>query len=54
MTELLTLIKQIESIDELTKDTCEMCGGTYAENLDGVESYFRLNGVKFKISIVAI
>lgn len=48
------LMKQIETIDELTIDTCEMCGGTYSENLDGVESYFTLDGVKFKLSIVAI
>lgn len=45
------LYKQMDAIDELTKDTCEMCGGTYEENLDGAQSYFVLNGVRFKVTI---
>ena len=45
------LIEQITSIHELTKDTCEICGGSYEENLDGAQAYFILNGVRFALTV---
>ena len=49
-----TLIKQIEKLHDLTVSTCEMCGGTYEENIDGGTAYFLLNGKHFKILIERI
>ena len=52
MNEQLTkLIEQVKAIHELTIDACDMCGGTYEENLDGAEAYFTLGDTRFVISI---
>lgn len=48
----LTILKQqAEELHELTISTCEMCGGTYEENLNGAITFFKLNGERFKITI---
>ena len=48
------LKQQVVKIDDLTKATCEMCGGSYNENLNGATSYFNLNNEHFKITIEKI
>ena len=45
------LRRQITEIHEVTTTTCEMCGDSYAENLDGATSYFTLNGERFKLTV---
>ena len=45
------LTQKIKELHELTVDTCEMCGGSYRENLDGATGYFILDGVRFKMTI---
>lgn len=45
------LCRKAEELHELTVSTCEMCGGTYEENLDGAINYFNLNGKRFKMTI---
>ena len=46
--------KQAVEIHELTTTTCDMCGGSYAENLDGAISYFVLDGKRFKLAITRV
>jgi hypothetical protein len=48
------LCRKAEELHELTVSTCEMCGGTYEENLDGAINYFNLNGKRFKMTIEKI
>lgn len=45
------LCRKAKELHKLTVSTCEMCGGTYEENLDGVINYFNLNGKHFKMTI---
>lgn len=45
------LKEQAAELHALTMSTCEMCGGTYEENLDGAEAYFSLNGEHFKMLV---
>ena len=45
------LIKQAEELHDLTVTTCEMCGGSYEENLDTATTYFLVNGKRFKMTI---
>ena len=52
--EFDTLYKQAVEIHELTTTTCDMCGGSYAENLDGAISYFVLDGKRFKLAITRV
>jgi hypothetical protein len=49
--EFYVLSDQVAAIHTLTVDTCKMCGGTYAENLDGTVSYFSLGDKQFKLVI---
>jgi hypothetical protein len=49
--EFFTLSAQATDIHNLTVDTCNMCGGSYAENLNGTVSYFSLDGKQFKLTI---
>lgn len=51
MKEKDILIKQAEALYDLTKDTCEMSGGTFVENLDGAKAYFKLEDKCFVMSI---
>lgn len=51
MNNLEILKQQAAELHDLTVDMCEMCEGTYEENLDGAESYFNLNGERFKMII---
>lgn len=48
------LIKQIESIHEMTKETCEMCESSYEEELDGATTYFLIGETRFKMNIQKI
>ena len=45
------LKQQAVELDNLTNTTCEMCGGSYNENLNGATSYFTLNNEHFKMTI---
>lgn len=45
------LKEQAAELHALIMYTCEMCGGTYEENLNGAEAYFSLNGKHFKMLI---
>lgn len=45
------LLRQAEELYELTKSTCEMCGGTFTQNLDGAEAHFVVNGKRFVMKI---
>lgn len=49
--EFYTLNAQVADIHNLTVTTCNMCGGSYAENLNGTVSYFSLGGKQFKLTI---
>lgn len=51
ISNLEILKHQAAELHRLTVATCEMCGGSYEENLDGAESYFNLNGERFKMII---
>ena len=48
------LCQKAEELHKLTTSTCEMCGGTYEENLDGATNYFNLNGKCFKMTVEKI
>lgn len=43
--------QQVEEIHRLTANTCELCEGSYLENLDGATSYFILDNNRFRITI---
>lgn len=45
------LRRQASELHYLTVSTCEMCGGSYEENLNGAMAYFSINGERFKITI---
>lgn len=45
------LLRQAEELYELTKTTCEMCGGTFVQNLDGAQAYFVVDGRRFVMKI---
>ena len=51
ITNCEVLKQQAIELDDLTRATCEMCGGSYNENLNGATSYFNLNNERFKITI---
>jgi len=54
LNEQKILKQKVEELHDLTITTCEMCGGTYEENLNGASNYFNLNGERFKITIEKI
>lgn len=46
------LLKQkAEELHDLTITTCEMCGGSYSENLNGATNYFMIDGERFKMTV---
>ena len=45
------LKSKVEELHDLTVDTCEMCGGSYVENLGGATNYFTLGDAHFKMTI---
>ena len=45
------LKQKVEELHELTVDTCEMCGDSYSENLNGATNYFMIDGKRFKMTI---
>ena len=52
--EFNILNAQINELHDLTVTTCDMCGGSYAENLDGAVGYFAIGGKRFKITVAQI
>ena len=48
------LRKQVEEIISLTDTTCDMCGGTFEENLDGAIAYFAVGRKRYKMEIKSI
>ena len=48
------LRKQVEEIISLTDDTCDMCGGTFEENLNGAIAYFTVGKKRYKMEIKSI
>ena len=52
--ELNILNAQINELHDLTITTCDMCGGSYAENLNGAVSYFTVDDKRFKITVEQI
>ena len=45
------LLNKVEELHDLAVDACELCGGSYEENLGDSESVFVLNGVRFRMTI---
>lgn len=54
ISNLKILKQQAVELHNLTVATCEMCEGSYEENLNGATAYFSLNGERFKITIEKI
>ena len=48
------LLQKVEELHDLTVATCEMCGDSYEENLNGAINYFILNDKRFKMTIEKI
>jgi hypothetical protein len=48
------LREKVDELHSLTADTCEMCGGTYVENLNGAINYFSIDGKRFKMTVTKI
>ena len=48
------LKQQLDKLHNLTVDTCEMCGGTYIEHLDGAVCYFTIDDKRFKMRITEV
>lgn len=45
------ILQKAEELHDLAVAACEICGGTYEENLDGAINYFNFNGKRFKMII---
>jgi hypothetical protein len=54
LNEQETLKYQVDKIHDLVIDACDICGGSYEDNLNGAASYFTLNKEHFKITIEKI
>jgi hypothetical protein len=48
------LKSQLDKLHNLTVETCEICGGTYVEHLDGATCYFTIDGKRFKMRITEV
>ena len=45
------LKQRVKELHDLTVATCEMCGGSYSENLNGATNYFMIDGELFKMTV---